>query len=257
MRPVYRGPVPAYQGSRGSYAQVSEEYGFYMKSLIQRLGEYCSYCEVPLGANLAVEHIISKSSAPQYETTWNNFVLACPNCNSTKSDNVTVSNINDYYWPSDTSYDTFSKYTYAKDLNGYVVLTPVDTRATNTIALMGLNKYNTADNGKLSDRRVFNRTSTWNAAEDLAAKLDAYYIGAGADNLPPVILLKRQIKLAAVASGFWSVWMTVFGARTFYDTTTKNDLLCELFVQTFPGTNYPIGICPDNVPSSYHGGLPV
>lgn len=56
--------------------------------LLARLGPFCSYCERRIPTNLAVEHIQPKG-VPKYaplEKTWDNFLLACVNCNSTKGD---------------------------------------------------------------------------------------------------------------------------------------------------------------------------
>jgi hypothetical protein len=120
-------------------------------------------------------------------------------------------------------------------------------------ATIDLTKLNRSVDGdpKVSDRRVMNRTSTWNAAVQMATVLSRYYavhqnVGdqnqaatlAAAD--PAIIILKRQIIAAALAAGFWSVWMTVFSTTgTFINDTVRGSLLKELFVDTFPGTRYP------------------
>ena len=261
MRPLYRGPAPTRTTGRGQQVQQSEEYGFFRKSLVQRLGEYCSYCEVPLGASLAVEHIVSKGAVALLEVTWDNFVLACTNCNSTKGSQVDIDNVGDYYFASDTSINTFQKFRYQL-VNGAVIVAPAvanDRRAVNTIALTQLNRQR-VDDSKASDRRLANRTNTWMIATELSQRLAPYYRqpGGTANADPAVQLLKDQIKAVAVAHGFWSVWMTVFGATDFGGAPTRDGLLCELFVSTFPGTNYPLtNACPRRVPADYTGGLPV
>ena len=52
--------------------------------LQERLGDYCSYCERQIETHLAVEHIKPKSHDPGLRRAWNNFLLACTNCNSSK-----------------------------------------------------------------------------------------------------------------------------------------------------------------------------
>jgi len=80
MRPVKRGSSP-----------VQEDYRHHSEAkpdLVSRLGQYCSYCERPISTQLAVEHI-QPQGLPKYEHLkgrWNNFLLACINCNSTKQD---------------------------------------------------------------------------------------------------------------------------------------------------------------------------
>ena len=56
-------------------------------SLIADIGQYCSYCELPLTSSLAVEHTLPKYWFPTSQLTWSNFLLACPVCNSVKGSN--------------------------------------------------------------------------------------------------------------------------------------------------------------------------
>jgi hypothetical protein len=53
--------------------------------LIRNIGQYCSYCEMPLAASLAVEHMLPKADFPNLTVAWTNLLLGCPSCNSTKS----------------------------------------------------------------------------------------------------------------------------------------------------------------------------
>lgn len=96
--------------------------------LIANLGQYCSYCEMPLASSLAVEHMLPKAGFPLQSISWNNFLLACPICNSLKSakpsratgtaiaigagnntptiDQIQTAALTTYIWPS----DPFAKY---------------------------------------------------------------------------------------------------------------------------------------------------
>lgn len=61
--------------------------GYYAKAagpLEKQLGRFCSYCEQYYGAGLAVEHICPKTPYPLFYLAWDNFLLACPSCNSAK-----------------------------------------------------------------------------------------------------------------------------------------------------------------------------
>ena len=81
MRPIRRGHSPR----MGDYADYAEA----RPDLVRRLGTYCSYCERPVLTMLAVEHIEPKggpNGRPEIEGRWDNFLLACVNCNSTKGD---------------------------------------------------------------------------------------------------------------------------------------------------------------------------
>lgn len=56
-------------------------------SQIGAIGQYCSYCELPLTSSLAIEHTLPKYWFPQNQLSWSNFLLACPVCNSVKGSN--------------------------------------------------------------------------------------------------------------------------------------------------------------------------
>ena len=49
------------------------------------IGDFCSFCEMPVAATLlSVEHRAPKSLYPTYTVRWQNFLLACRDCNSCK-----------------------------------------------------------------------------------------------------------------------------------------------------------------------------
>lgn len=94
MRPVLRGDTPTDEEGRAI------EYGDYKDArddLIDRMGDYCSYCEVALHSQVDVEHVQPKSLNPELELEWKNFLLACGNCNSIKGNKEVE--LSDYYWP--------------------------------------------------------------------------------------------------------------------------------------------------------------
>ncbi len=106
MRPVRRGASPR-TTDFADYAQAKPE-------LVSRLGSYCSYCERRIPTNLAVEHLQPKrgpSGHPDLAGRWENFLLACVNCNSTKGDKPVV--LADVLLPDRDN--TFAAYTYTED----------------------------------------------------------------------------------------------------------------------------------------------
>ncbi|HQR35478.1 MAG TPA: HNH endonuclease [Blastocatellia bacterium] len=287
MRPVNRGPIPTRATARGESLKRVIDYSYYRPDLIANLGEYCSYCEVPLGVNLAVEHLLSKTSSLNAED-WDNLLLACTNCNSHKRNKTKSSkDLVKYFWPSKRYPDGFNTYdmmVYRKEAktveqlaNDEVFLWPPTSRlqnlypnhstqtydqvwvypsptyATNqaktkkikdTILLMGLNDFTPDDNDpRASDRRVANRTIAWDRATRLAGYLEPYYRNP-AGNQGAINLLKAQIKETAIATGFWSVWMTVFSTYNFHNLVNdaeRKQLLRDLFLgDAFPGTEYII-----------------
>jgi hypothetical protein len=128
MRPVRR---------RGSPRQNDfADYRDALPELVSRLGPYCSYCERRVATQLAVEHIEPKALHPARRGRWENFLLACVNCNSTKGDSDVV--LADTLLPDRDN--TFVAVRYAPD--GTVAPAPGATqpRASATLALVGLDK---------------------------------------------------------------------------------------------------------------------
>lgn len=218
MRPVQRGECP--QDHNGQEIKFAE-YQQARRELIQRMGEYCSYCEMHLDASLAVEHVQPKkppgatAAMPERELDWGNFLLACTNCNSSKGDTDVV--LADYLWPDRD--DTFRALRYSE--GGVVDSAPGmhKARADLLIDLVGLRKQ--PDTAEASDRRWMNRREAWDLAvraKDRLAKCPTEFTDD----------MREQIVDTAHAKGFWSVWMTVFAD----DPAMRNRLLHAL-----PGTN--------------------
>ena len=212
MRPITRGATP--RDEKGEPKQFSK-HNRARKDLIDRLGEYCSYCGTQMPASLAVEHIRPRVSNPDLELQWDNFLLACANCNSTKGHKDVV--MDEYFWPDRDN--TFRAFVYTED--GLIKVNPSLSdaerdRAQNTIGLTGLNRT-PANDSSASNRRWRNRLCAWTMAtearHDLAEQDTDFF--------------RRSIVRNAVTRGFWSVWMTVFA--------DDQDMLRRL-IDAFPGT---------------------
>lgn len=194
MRPVKRGtsPIPA------SIADYREAFPF----LTERLGKYCSYCERRIEASLAVEHILPKVKYPHLKRDWTNFLLACANCNSTKSETK----------PEDTLlpdiHNTFYAFAY-DELGGVLPNSSLSATETNQAQNM-LNLV------KL-ERRMIDRFEKWDTAQKQFTKLQK-------EDTP---IVRSLIVDTARASGHFSVWMTVFAS--------DSDMLLR-FIEAFPGT---------------------
>lgn len=193
MRPVDKGLAPR------TYTDYKEA----GRDLQQRLGDYCSYCERQVETHLATEHIQPKCHIPALRNRWDNFLLACVNCNSCKSDNDIA--VRDYLWPD--SDNTLLAMEYLR--GGVVRVNPtmsatLQRKAQATITLLGLDK----DPGnqerdrrpKDSDRRWLRRQQTWKLAELTRQKL------LGNDSTD----VRDLIVLCALGRGMFSIWWTVF-----------------------------------------------
>lgn len=213
MRPINRGNIPIRNG-------VTIEFTHYSKALphlAERIGLYCSYCGKPIENVPEVEHICPKSVDSSLSLEWNNFLLACRNCNGIKSahpDNVNDF-ITDYFWP-DTD-DTFNIFVY--ESTGRIkikdsMLEEEKEKADKTLRLTGLNRPVQSR----SDNILLKRRKAWKIAEDSLND----FIECKTENM------KNQIIRTAVSKGYWSIWMTVF--------KDENEILKRL-IYSFPGTN--------------------
>jgi uncharacterized protein (TIGR02646 family) len=215
MRPIRRGASPR-QADFTNYRDA-------LPDLVSRLGMYCSYCERYVPAQLAVEHIQPKG-LPAYQPLqgrWENFLLACVNCNSTKKDKPI--SLFDVLLPDRDN--TLATYLYSAGGEVQVssmLNTSAQQLAQSTLALVGLDQrgQNISDaNGRLiALDRVKQRMEAWLMAEDARAKL--------ADQPGNVAMAELVIRLAQ-RTGFFSIWMEVFRA----DPAIRRQL-----IDAFPGT---------------------
>ncbi|HVC93469.1 MAG TPA: HNH endonuclease [Pirellulales bacterium] len=231
MRPVLRGDPPTDATGK---AIVFSHYREARDFLIERIGDYCSYCEVCLHGSIHVEHVRPKKPNPDLKTVWTNFLLACDNCNSVKGDFDVV--LSDYLWP-DTDNTTLA-FDYHVDEPPRVSQTLKAAHqqlAINTIQLTGLDRVPGHPDFSARDRRWQKRKEAWGVAI-LARK-------ALAEN--PTDQLRESIVHNAVSRGFWSVWVAVFHD----DNEMRRRLL-----KWFPGT--AISECFDagGVPKPRPGG---
>lgn len=199
MRPVRRGDSPI----AGDFDPYSKAQPY----LMSRLGGYCSYCERRVTTQLAVEHIQPKGLAAYAHLIgrWDNYLLGCVNCNSTKKDKNVV--LADILLPDRDN--TFVAFTYQPD--GTVVPSAacaalgLHQKAKETLSLTGLDKriaVSVDENGKqVAIDRVSQRMEVWAVAEVAKSDVDA---NPGND------AVRRLAIQTARGYGFFSIWMAVF-----------------------------------------------
>ena len=191
MRPVDKGPAPAV-------------YSCYKKAksdLLDRLGDYCSYCERQIETNLHVEHVQPKSLHLSLQNLWDNFLLACSNCNPTKGKKDVV--LSDHYWPDQDNTLRALEYVKGGLVRPHSGLKGADrVRAEKTITLTGLDKAPGGSNYKsTSDNRWLKRQQTWQLAENARDRLTTQKNNTS---------MREQIVETAVNRGMFSIWWTVF-----------------------------------------------
>ena len=214
MRPISRHDSPI----EGDFGDHRDAFPY----LVSRIGLYCSYCERRIPTNLAVEHIQPKADHryPHLAGRWDNFLLGCVNCNSTKLDkDVRLDRV--FLVDRDNTFAAFS-YTPDGRVEPSAALSGQAPRiASDTLSLTGLDKpiHETRDeNGELvAIDRVAQRMETWLIAESSQEDLSNSRTGP----------LMRQIVRTALSSGYFSIWMTVF----------REDVeMRKMFIESFPGT---------------------
>lgn len=213
MRPIERGPVP--QDDAG-VDRVFEEYRDARDALVNRVGDYCSYCETALHSGIDVEHVRPKKPNPALERVWSNFLLGCDYCNSIKGGTDVV--LADYYWP-DTD-NTFRIFVYDTDQPPQVATWPTKAQsdiAARTIQLTGLDRIPGHAKFSPRDRRWLKRHQVWGVALLSWRNLLSHDTEE----------MRQQILMTALSRGFFSVWMAAFRADTD---------MCRRFIQAFPGT---------------------
>jgi hypothetical protein len=212
MRPVLVGDRPVDDaGDEVTFTDYKQA----RDPLIDRIGDYCSYCGISLPSQIDVEHILPKNPNPALELEWTNFLLACTNCNSIKGHKDVV--LADFYWPHLDN--TFRAFVYEQDLPPQVVDSPeIDSDvAEATIRLTGLDRLPGHANYSDRDRRWLKRVDVWSVALQTADFL-------AVDDSDAMRTLAVEV---ARARGFWSVWMTVF-----FDDVD----MCRRLINAFPGT---------------------
>jgi hypothetical protein len=207
MRPIFRGTAPR------RYSHYQDAIG----DLEARLGTYCSYCERRLPISLAVEHVSPKSVARHLETSWDNFLLGCTNCNSVKGD--TIVNLDDWLWPDRDN--TVRAFSYLD--GGFVEPTAVSTKhAQRLLDLVGLQRH-----GATPGREPAPRDKRWKDREQVftLAQRQKEILS----RLPPEVR-EEALQLvvdAAVGWGFFSCWLTVL-----HDIPE----FCRRLIARMPGT---------------------
>lgn len=241
-------------------------------ALQDTIGFYCSFCEMPVYVEegVASRFLRDLKSVPTL-AEWDDLLLTCDWCRHYRRGDV--SNAGEYLWPDiDATFalDGVSPFHYTLREVDYVVqdadanvlqssrqtvslITAGDPRAQNAIDLFQLNTafFDQASNrftviapDRIIDRRVDLRTRAWLVAQNAAAALR----DAKASSEPSAYRgMVPLIASLAQATGFWSVWMTVFWAAL-HDRDVIRDVLLEIDqrdayqvvgYQTFPDGGKP------------------
>ena len=196
----------------------------------ERLGAYCSFCELPIRHVPEVEHKEAKAKGGD-ELAWENLLLSCKYCNTRKGTIVAKGDKEKYLWPDeDDTFHAFSYDTEIPKLNEEYLQTQGDNvkqKAENLFSLLQLD--NVPLTPAVKDRRYTARSIARNYA--LSSKLGWDKVKTSMDNKSDYL---QQIRMLAESSGFFSVWMQVFKE----DAEVKEALL-----EVFKGTRKEYCLC--------------
>lgn len=173
-------------------------YGDAKPYLIAAIGKFCSYCEREgFSSALDVEHIEDKDAHPDKKFLWDNFLLACKNCNSIKGTkeidfpNIILPHLQ----------NTFSPFEYLE--SGLIkikdeVVEPSRSRVVALVKLVGLDRRPGHPRYSTKDDRWQERKQAW----ELSQKYKQKYIAGNCD-------IETIVDLS-LSYGFWSIWMNAF-----------------------------------------------
>ncbi|MCC8102398.1 MAG: HNH endonuclease [Clostridiales bacterium] len=207
MRPVDKGAAPAVAFKK---YQDAEPY------LEERLGPYCSFCEMNIRHAPEVEHKEAKMAGGAW-TAWGNLLLSCKYCNTRKGTKVKAGDLNKYLWPDQD--DTFHTFSYRGDVpvpNEEYLLEAGDEirgKAYNLYELVGLGNIPIKPGDK--DRRYGARSEVRNIATGNRQAWEKVKVSSERDTY------LDQIVVLALGYGFFSVWMEIFKD----DDEVKNRLI--------------------------------
>lgn len=225
MRPLDKGPIP--MDGNGNTKTV-KNYKHWRRDLVDRIGEYCAYCNNAIPESPQVEHVVPKNpKSSQFAPDpldWDNLLLACGSCNSAKGDKPFLSST--HYMPEIHNTHLIFEYETAKAIGGNKVgLIPkcninkhVDkTKSENTLYLFKLRRAE--DKKEYTDRRWEKRMKAFEKANYALGKWQSGKIEEQA-------FLKELNYL--LEGGFFSIWMHAFQGITIVENAILN---------YFPGTN--------------------
>jgi hypothetical protein len=210
MRPVERGAIPQI----GGVNKIVSDYKDWRFDLLGRIGNYCSYCNMPLNDSPQVEHVTPKNPQPGQPAgallDWNNMLLACGPCNRAKGNKP--NNTSSHYIPD--HHNTHLAFDYIvidhpteKKTKACITIPKKDAnidafKAQNTINLCELAALVT--NKRATDLRWKYRFEAWHSANVIwRPEWDDW-----GHNRP--IEFARLLVNAATGKGFFSIWFQAF-----------------------------------------------
>jgi uncharacterized protein (TIGR02646 family) len=223
MRPIDRGDWPLDDdGNRKRYSNHRS----WRKDLIDRIGSYCSFCNMRLTDSPQVEHVIAQNIDHNLALDWDNLLLACGACNRVKSDHPCPPST--HYLPQfHNTHLAFDAVLTAHpespdELAAFVTFkdAPADeVKTRNTIALCALDRDTTREFSQITDARWRDRAQAMLTANIWRVSWDGGRMNPSE--------FARLLVTVVEGRGFWSVW---------FDRFIDVPEVRRALVEAFPGT---------------------
>ncbi len=213
MRPIDKGAAP--------YQQINV-YTEALPYLEEKIGCYCSYCELKIEHVPEVEHCYSKDRGGS-PTDWDNLLLGCKYCNSRKKTIIGDHPKSRWLWPDEDNTFLAFKYDDGIPKLNEAYLSAIGQTVYEQAKSMfnDLKLDNIPHSPSDKDRRYKNRLDAYNRAKEIFIswnKAKGTFLEED---------FKNTICNMATAMGFFSVWMAIF----------KNEpIICVALIHSFSGT---------------------
>lgn len=247
MRPLNKGNTPT--DSTGNPISPTD-YKSWRKALIDRIGAYCAYCNMPIKHALQVEHVVPKNPPAGYTVgdplAWSNMLLACGPCNNAKG-NTPVDSITFYLPEEHNTHLPFVIVPHATDAKHAIVTERPGLnvnqfpKAQRTIALTELNA--TDERPNIVDLRSRERKL---AAITVNSTRNIYNLAAA---INPILAAEHVVHVAS-RTGFFSLWYEEFmNEPLVMERLTDNTIIQGTATNCFdPANGYqPIPRNPANI----------
>lgn len=238
MRPLDKGLTPIVNG----VPKTVTEYGAWRLYLIDRIGYYCAYCNMPLSEQLQVEHVVAKVPAPGAPAgsllDWQNMLLSCGVCNRAKSNQT--SNTTLHYLPeSHNTHLPFEVTTHLTEPDVSIVVSRKQglnsaqtSKAKRTIKLFALDVFDKRD--KVVDIRWLKR----NEAIIMVNLMYKSYLEAKKSPTYIAKDLANSMAYAAKVTGFFSLWYEKFiNEPELMEALTNNSIIKGTATNCFDAAN--------------------
>lgn len=200
---------------KGDSTKSYQQYQEARNDLADRIGWYCSYCEMAVTNMIEVEHVVPRDQGGA-TLDWENFLLSCKYCNTVKGARNTSRD--GYIWPDRDNSDIAFEYSKTGKISAGNTRVKVEAEA--TINLMGLDRTpGMINEPSKADSRWISRLQVW-----LIAK-QSYQNWIE----KPIPEMASQISLTAMGTGFYSIWCKVFEQQSSVLDQIRN---------RFPGTHF-------------------